>query len=90
MPLGSIDQADLVIQCPEIIDITQAEDPDCTEINQARNPFPHIHPVDTKQAEKRQQQPGEIEINLSFAVADICIPVHAWYKEQIDYPTYKE
>lgn len=51
---SAIEQADLIVERPEIINITNTKKSSGAEINQTGNPLPHIHSVNTEQSEKGQ------------------------------------
>ncbi len=48
--LFPIDEADLVIESPEIIDVSYTQYPSRQKIDDSRKPFSHIHPVDSEEA----------------------------------------
>ncbi len=53
--IGCVDETDLLVECPEVVNIAYAKQTTGAEINQAGNPLSHIHSVDTEQAKKSQQ-----------------------------------
>ena len=59
----TISDGDLVVQCPEIIEKPQPEQAAGQQIDNAGNPFSHVHPMDTEKSQKRQENKGLIVIN---------------------------
>lgn len=86
-PLSTVNQANLVVYRPEIVDISQQKQTAGAEVDQSGQPFAHIHAVNTEKAEEGEEQPGYIVIDLAFVEANICVPVHSRDEEEINDPT---
>lgn len=76
----------LVVQCPQVIQVTQAEHTGCQQVNDAGEPFAQVHPVNTEQPQKSQQAPGQGIIDMPYAEFQVGLLVHGWYQEKIDQP----
>ena len=87
---GTVYNRDLIIQHPEIIDVTDSKDSKRAEVDDAAYPFPHIHPVYSKKAQEGQQYPGDVIIYLSFFESQIGFTCHGWYKEKIQEPANEQ
>lgn len=80
----------MVIEGPEIVNDPDEKEPSGQQVENAGQPFPHIHPVDAEQAEEGQQQPGDIVVDVAFDEANIRLAVHLGNQEQIDDPADKQ
>lgn len=54
---GTVYDCDLIIQCPEIMDIADSEYSERAQVDDATYPFSHIHAVNSKKARKGKQSP---------------------------------
>ena len=87
---GSIDQCNLIIQCPKVVNNPYSEQSAGHKIQDAGQPLSHIYPVNAEKTEERQQNPGEVVINSSGSKADISLAVHGRNQEKIDNPPDKQ
>jgi len=83
---GSVNQMDLIIQGPVIVNISDSEQSGGQQINDSGNPFSHIKPMDAEESQKGVQNPGDIVIDGPFAEPQIGFPVHGGNQKQIDDP----
>ena len=76
----------LLIQCPEVIKVSKAQNATCQEIQDTGKPFPHVHSMQAEKAKKGQQKPGDGIINGTGCEPEISLPVHGGNKKQINKP----
>lgn len=84
---GAVYDRDLIIQRPEVIDIADPQYPQRQQVNDAADPFPHIHPVDSKKAQEGQQDPGDRIIDPSQTESNVRLTMQGRDQEKVDQPT---
>ena len=73
---GAIDDADLVVESPEVVEQTETKDRAREEIEYSSQPLAHVHPVDAEKAEEGEQNPGDAVVDRSRAEPEIRLPIH--------------
>ena len=71
----AVNFSNLIVQRPEVIQIPQAKDPECQQIDNPCEPFAHIHPVRAKKTQKRQKDPRKGVIDPTRAKPQIRLPI---------------
>ena len=72
-PKPAVDNRDLIIQRPKIIQVPDAQNAACQQVEYPCNPFPHIQAVHAEQSEKCQQNPGERVVKLTGPEPDAAL-----------------
>ena len=74
---ATIQLVDLTVQCEEVVEPADAEQPARQQVDDARDPFAEVEAVETEQSEKRQQEPGDGVVFPSGGEAPIRLAIHA-------------
>ena len=87
---ASVDQGHLVVEGPIVIDVTDPQDAPGEQVNDSRDPFPHVHPVDTQEPQEGEQDPGHVVVQPSRAESQVGLPVHGRDQEEVHDPPDQE
>jgi len=85
--IGTVDDRNLIVQRPEVIDVTHTKDTKRAQINDAADPLPHVKSVNPKETKESEKYPGDVVIDPAFSESQIRFTGHGWYQEQIQKPT---
>jgi hypothetical protein len=80
----------LIIQGPQIIQVSDAKEASRHQIDYPRNPFAHVKAVYAEQTEKCQQKPCSRVVEITAAVLDVGLAVHGGDQKKVDDPANKQ
>ena len=82
----AINHRDLVVQCPEVINIANPKDPKGAQVDNPGKPLSHIHAVYPEKSKEGQQYPGSIIIDLALPEPQAGFTFHRWDQKEIHEP----
>lgn len=88
--LAGVDDRYLVIERPEIIDVPNQEEPSRQHVQDARDPFAHVHAVHPEKPQERQEDPGQGIVEAARAEAKTGVSHHGRDEEQVHDPADEE
>ena len=86
----AINVRDLFIEGEEVPQDAQAEEAGADQVEQTGEDFAHVEAVDTEQAQKGQQDPGEVVVDGAVHIAAFRLALHAGNQEQVYDPANEE
>jgi len=82
-----VEVTELSIQRAEVIEIAQPEATKSTEPENSSAPLTHVKAMQAEEAQKIEQEPGDIIIQLALSINAVGIPIHRGNEEEINNPT---
>jgi hypothetical protein len=85
--LLAVQNGQLIVQGPEIINVSDEEKTSGEEVEDSREPFAHVKPVNSENAKKGEQNPCHIIIVPSRSETKVGLTIHGWNEKEINDPT---
>jgi hypothetical protein len=83
----TVQNGQLIVQGPVVIDVSDKKKTTGEEVEDSREPFTHVKPVNPENAEKCEQNPCHIVIVSSRSETKIGLTIHGWNQKEIHNPT---
>ena len=87
---GAIDDVDLVVESPEVVEQTETKERAREEIEYSGQPLAHVHPVDAEKTQEGEQDPGHGIVDRSGAESEVRLPIHRRNEKEVDQPSDSE
>jgi hypothetical protein len=84
--LLAIENGQLIVQGPVVIDVSDEKKTSGEEVEDARKPLAHVKSVNPENAEKGEQNPCHIIIVTSCSETKVGFTIHGWNKKEIHNP----
>ena len=86
----AVDDRHLLVESPEIIQISEAENAARQKENDTGQPFAHVKPVDAEESQESEENPSDGVIQFPIPISEIRLAVHGGDQKKIDDPADQE